>query len=76
MVVSQVASESVSMESLAYQKAARQMMLLKQKSVRLNRAVSLDNDLEMTLNDICQSVWNMVRMEFLVNLRLKLHQIP
>ena len=51
MVVSPVASESVSMESLAYQKAARQMMLLKQKSVRLNRAVSLDNDLEMTLHN-------------------------
>ena len=51
MVVSQVDSESVLMESLAYRKAARQMMLLKQKSVRLNRAVSLDNDLEMTSNN-------------------------
>ena len=51
MVVSQVASESVSMESLAYRKVARQMMLLKQKSVRLNPVVSLDNDLEMTLHN-------------------------
>ena len=51
MVVYQVDSESVLMESLAYRKAARQMMLLKQKSVRQNRVVSLDNDLEMTSND-------------------------
>ena len=51
MVVSQVASESVSMELLAYQKAAHRIMLLKQKSVRLNPVVSLDNDLEMTSNN-------------------------
>lgn len=51
MVVSQVVSESVSMELLAYQKVAHRIMLLKQKSVRLNRAVSLDNDLEMTSNN-------------------------